>query len=180
MKIFKENLQSDIQGTIIDLETTGQFDNRFNDSRHYANIRPTLFGFITTRGLEIHCAKSEDSLENIKKKILHLLEKLERPYYSFNALFEMGVLFHSLNKRVVFERELNKERYEAKKFVVKTLQIPNYDDPFHDDGKLCLDAWKKGDIEKIIAHNRADLLKERDILRKRGFRVPDTFDFVEK
>jgi len=36
------------------------------------------------------------------------------------------------------------------------------------------------EFDKAIAHNRACLLKERDILIKRGFRKPDELKFVNK
>ena len=38
MKVIKENVQSDFEGTIIDLETIGSFSNNFYDSRRYILI----------------------------------------------------------------------------------------------------------------------------------------------
>ena len=178
MKIDKEDTSSDFEGTIIDLETTGAFDQRFNDSRRYANIRPVLFGFITNSGLEIHCAENDIDMKKLHEKISGILVDLQRPFYSFNAHFEMGVLSHTLKKEVVFDCELNSEKYEAKKYAVANLRLSNYDDPFFDNGLLCHASWKSGKIDSIIRHNRADLLKERDILLKRGFRKPDAFSFV--
>lgn len=103
---------------------------------------------------------------------------LDRPFYAFNSNFERGTFFHSLNKEVPFERELNKERFEPKWRAIAELKIPQYDDPFNDDGKLCSEAWRRGQIEALIAHNRACLLKERDILLKRGFRTPDPLRLI--
>jgi hypothetical protein len=34
-------------------------------------------------------------------------------------------------------------------------------------------AWQNGEFDKAIAHNRACLMKERDILLRRGYRKPD-------
>jgi len=34
-------------------------------------------------------------------------------------------------------------------------------------------AWQAGEFDKAVAHNRACLMKERDILLKRGYRKPD-------
>ncbi|NKQ39887.1 MAG: hypothetical protein HF967_10615 [Methanosarcinales archaeon] len=53
------------------------------------------------------------------------------------------------------------------------MKISKYNDPFNGNGKLCMHAWLRGDIKNAIAHNRACLLKEKDILLKRGFREPD-------
>jgi len=99
--------------------------------------------------------------------------------YAFNSSFEMGSLYHNLRQRVIFEGELNKEKYEAKRSAVQLLDIPQYDDPFCDNGFLCMQAWEIGKIKEAVAHNRSCLLKERDILLKRGFRKPDPLVFCD-
>ena len=172
IQIHKENINSPIEGTIIDIETIGNF-NEYPDSRRYMKIVPVIFGYIDSECLHIHCAKKIDSLEKLREIIAKELESLEGPFYAFNSDFERGVFFHSLNTEVPFERELNKEKYEAKRRAVAELKIPQYDDPFTDNGKLCSEAWQKGNLKDAIAHNRSCLLKERDILLKRGFRTPD-------
>ncbi|MBU0929950.1 MAG: hypothetical protein KJ623_02670, partial [Nanoarchaeota archaeon] len=103
----------------------------------------------------------------------------DKPFYAFNSDFERGSLFHHLGFLVEFHNELNKEKFEAKRFAVSTLKIPNYDDPFNDNGLLCSKAWERGEINEAIAHNRSCLLKERDILLKRGFREPNILNFVK-
>jgi len=176
--IHKEKLKSNFDGTIIDIETIGEFSNEYNDSRKYKQILPVIFGFIDRNGLSIYCAKNEGSLDKLKNEIPPLLDNLERPFYAFNCHFEMGVFFHSLNKKVLFERELNERKYERKSSAVSKLNIPQYDDPFNDRGVLCKEAWLQGQIDNAIAHNRSCLLKERDILLKRGFREPDKLIFI--
>ena len=79
---------------------------------------------------------------------------------------------------VEFHGELNKEKFEAKRIAVQALKIPNYGDPFNDNGKYCMNAWLSGEIDKAIAHNRSCLLKEKDILLKRGFRKPDDLSLM--
>ena len=78
---------------------------------------------------------------------------------------------------ILFDCELNKERTEWKGTAVQELGIDNYDDPFNDRGIRCLNAWFEGEISECVTHNRACLLKERDILLKRGTREPDTIEF---
>lgn len=175
----KEKVKSNFKGTIIDIETIGDFDNRFDDSRRYKQHTPIIFGFINNSGLSVYCAKKIKTIEILKEKTVSILDKLRKPFYAFNSEFERGVLFHNLNKKVIFERELNKEKYEPKWFVVHSLKIPQYNDPFRDRGILCTNAWLKGQIKKAVAHNRSCLLKERDILLKRGFRKPDKLKFIE-
>lgn len=169
----EEKVDSPIKGTIIDIETIGEFNKNYRDSRQYMSIVPVIFGYIDSESLQIHCAKKVESLEQLKKIIADELDSLDRPFYAFNSEFERGTIFHSLMKDVPFERELNKEKFEKKKDAVSNLKIPQYDDPFNDDGRLCKDAWLCGNIKNAIAHNRSCLLKERDILLKRGFRCPD-------
>jgi len=174
-----ENIPSNFEGTIIDIETDGKFCDEFqNDSRYYKYHKPIIFGFINKNGLSILCAENEESIEMLKNEINELLEKLERPFHAFNCDFERGVFFYNLNKKIIFEKELNIKKYEAKREVVPLLEIPQYGDPFYDDGKACMDALLKGEINRPIAHNRSCLLKERDILLKRGFRKPDPLNYI--
>ncbi len=175
--IQKEKIKSKFDGTIIDIETIGEFSNKYKDSRIYKQIQSVIFGFIDNSGLSIYCAKNKESLGELEDKISPLLDNLKRPFYAFNCNFEMGVFFHSLNKEILFERELNERRYEKKATAVSKLNIPQYNDPFNDKGVLCKEAWLKGEIDKAIAHNRSCLLKERDILLKRSFRRPDHLIF---
>jgi hypothetical protein len=176
--IYNEKMESHFDGTIIDIETIGNFNNNFPDSRRYSNIQPVIFGCINNHELSIYCAKGIESIEKLKEKISLMLDNLPRPFHAFNSEFEMGVFFHNLNKIVHIERELNIQKYESKMSVVSLLNISQYDDPFNDDGKLCMEAWLMGQIEKAIAHNRSCLLKERDILLKRGFRRSEELNFV--
>ncbi|MEK6928008.1 MAG: hypothetical protein AABX11_06260 [Nanoarchaeota archaeon] len=178
MLIHKEKIKSDFKGTIIDIETIGNFSN-FPDSRRYKEIVPVIFGFINNEELTIFCAKEKDSIETLKKQILDTLKNLEKPFYTFNSVFEKGVLFHHLGNEIEFKHELNKEKYESKLSAVRDLKISNYDDPFNDTGKLCMQAWLNGKVKEAIAHNRSCLLKEKDILLKRGFRKPDELNLVK-
>ena len=177
--LTQEKIESNFEGTIIDIETIGGFCNQYKDSRKYKKIKTVIFGFIDSNGLSIYCAKGIESLEKLTNTIAQLLNDLKRPFYAFNCNFEMGVLFHSLKEIILFERELNTEKYESKRSAVSKLNIPQYDDPFNDKGALCMQAWLNGQINKAIAHNRSCLLKERDILLKRGFRPPDILDFID-
>ena len=178
VKIIQEKVESDFEGTIIDIETIGDFRGEYGDSRRYKDIIPVIFGFIDKKGLKIFCAKDKDSIEKLKQRIKELLPTLKRPFHAINTDFERGSLFHHLSVPVEFEKELNQKKYEAKSSAVRALKILQYDDPFNDDGKACKAAWLKGEIDKPIAHNRSCLLKERDILLKRGFREPDELKLV--
>lgn len=73
-----------------------------------------------------------------------------------------------------FENELQARAMENKERAVQQLKIPSYNDPYRGKGFRCVDAFVKGDLENIAKHNRACLLKERDILRIRGSRTMQT------
>lgn len=176
MIIHEEKINSDLKGTIIDLETIGNFNN-FSDSRRYKDIVPVIFGFVNNKKLQIVCAKNEKSIPLLKKKLEEIMPKLKRPFYAFQSEFERGVLFHFLNKKVKFNFELNNEKFEKKEFVVNYLKIPQYGDPFQGNGLMCMRSWVSGDIKKSIEHNRSCLLKEKDILKMRGHRKPDFLEY---
>lgn len=178
IKVYIEKIKSDFKGTIIDLETIGYFRKGYHDTRRCKDITPVIFGCINNNGIKILCAEDEDSIPALKKKIKALLPKLKNPFYAFNTNFERSVLFYFLGKKIEFQGELNQGLYEPKREVVLELSIPNYDDPFYDDSMACLRAWVQGDIDDSVMHNRSCLLKERDILLKRGFRKPEKLVYV--
>jgi|SRR3990172_11128801 len=180
IRIYTEEIASDFEGTIIDLETIGDFVERYDDSRRYREILPVIFGYIDREGVHILCAGDRDSISELRIEIVKVLDSLKRPFYAFNADFERGVLFHRTGKEVQFEGELNREKFESKKGAVQSLGISNYGDPCNDNGWLCSQEWLNGKIEHAILHNRSCLLKERDILLKRGFREPAGLRLTEE
>jgi len=173
----KEDIISDFEGTIIDIETIGEFRNQYFDSRRYMGIQLVIFGFITRHSLHIFCAKGMEAISELNEKTEQLIDVLPRPFHAFNTDFERGVLFYALGREIDFGGELQEGR-ESKATTRSYLGILNYDDPFYDKGYLCMIAWENGEFDKAIAHNRACLLKERDILLQRGFRKPDALEFV--
>jgi len=174
----KEDISSNFEGTIIDIETIGEFRNQYPDSRRYKDIQLVIFGFINRHVLQILCAKGMGAIDELRERTGKIIDSLERPFYAFNCNFESGVLFYELGKEIVFDGELQ-ETYESKARAVRDLDIPNYDDPFYDKGLWCMNAWEAGEFEQAIAHNRACLLKERDILIKRGRIKPDELRFIK-
>ena len=177
--MFKEELLSDFVGTVIDIETIGEFDRTYRqDSRQYRNIQQVIFGYITNDRIHIYCAKGKDGIDQLAKRIVRGLDTINRPFYAFNCDFESGVWFHHLGIQIRFDGELNVSRLESKRDAIHSLGIPNYNDPFKDKGLLCIKAWENRRYKFAIAHNRACLLKERDILINRGYRTPNELQFV--
>ncbi len=179
---YEENISSDFKGTIIDIEAIGEFNNNrsykiYNDSRQCENFQQVIFGIIDERELRILCAKGKETIEELKSQTEQILCSLERPFYAFNADFESSVWFHHIGITIYFDGELQKFKFESKADAIKSLGIPNYDDPFNDDGNLCREALERGDFDNAIKHNKACLLKERDILLKRGYREPNKISF---
>lgn len=171
--MYSEVAKANFEGTVIDIETIGDFCRGYGDSREYRNMTPIIFGYIDKNGLKIHCAKKVESVINLKATVAQIVPTLRKPLYAFNCCFEQGVLFHSCGITINFDGELNEERYEPKKDAVASLGIENYDDPFNDVGFKCRLAWEGGDTDISIKHNRSCLLKERDILLRRGYRMPE-------
>jgi hypothetical protein len=177
---YIEESKADFEGTIIDIETIGEFDNLYPyDSRHYRKFKQVIFGHIDKDHLHIYCAKNLEGIEKLKSMTPEIFAQLKRPYYAFNCNFECGVWFHQTGLQINFDGELQGEPFESKKNAILRLKIPNYNDPFWDKGQMCIKAWNDKNFDKAIAHNRACLLKERDILVKRGHTDPDKVVFVK-
>lgn len=177
---YEEEISSDFEGTIIDIETIGEFNRLFKyDSRQYKDIRQVIFGYINNMHLHIYCAKDRSGIDQLGVITSETIYTLDKPLYAFNCDFERGVLFHHIGIKTIFQGELNIRKYERKGDAIQLLNIPNYDDPFYDNGFMCMKAWNDKEFNKAIAHNRACLLKERDILLKRGHRIPDELEFIE-
>ncbi len=178
---YREQISSNFAGTIIDIETIGEFNSLYrntNCSKQYEYIQQVMFGFINKQGLHILYVTDKQDIPKLNEKVADLMTRLERPFYAFNTDFESGIWFNQLGNKVVFDGELNKEKYESKADAVRHLGISNYDDPFYDKGLLCMQVWKDGRFDSAIAHNRACLIKERDILLKRGSRKPGELIFI--
>ncbi len=179
IKRYDEKIESDFNGTIIDLETIGGFCNSYRDSRLYKDIIPVICGYFNRGGIRIVYAENRGDIQELKKEMTQLLPSFEKPFCAFNCNFEQGAIFHYWNSKISFQREINARKYERKEDVVHSLGISSYDDPFHGNGLECSEAWTRGDVDMAIAHNRSCLLKERDIMLKRGHRTPDTLRFVD-
>jgi hypothetical protein len=179
-KLTKER----IEGTIIDLETIGEF-NQTGSIGRYKHILPITAGFFCEDKIEIFYISGEtpEDFNHLRTAIQMKLRNVLRPFYAFNSDFEMGVLYWFLGSPVVFDRDLmmkvttdcGKEVWESKRIVVEKLGIPNFDDPFCDMGFKVPCAWREFQsthdddvLENIVLHNRACLLKEYMILTQRG------------
>jgi len=166
---YKRKASESINGSVIDIETIGDIgvgQDRCKDTKQ------VILGYITGYDLRILCAMNEEGITELSGMSREIILNLPRPLYAFNCSFEQAVWFHHIGIRIDFDGELQGSQYESKKTACQSLQIPNYGDPFDGDGKKCIDAWLSGDFKHCIAHNRACLLKERDILLKRGYRIP--------
>ena len=178
----REEIFSDFEGTVIDIETIGEFNRNklytlYDDSRQYANMQQVILGFINRSNLSIFCAQGKEAINELKVQTEKIINTFKRPFYAFQTQFESGVWFHHVGIIINFDGELQKRKFEGKAEARMILNIPNYDDPFNDVGKLCIEAWGTREFDKAIKHNRACLLKERDILLKRGFRKPNELSF---
>ena len=171
--------ESVFKGTVIDVETIGMFDDRHEDSRRYRAIRLVIFGSLNKNALQIFCAEGIESIGELNEEVRNMIGGLERPFYAFNSEFERGVFFHNIGMKIDFNGELQERPRETKARARGELDIPNYGDPFFDKGYSCMIAWENAEFDRAIAHNRACLLKERDILVKRGSRKPDELEFIK-
>jgi len=168
MVIFRKELaETGFTGTVIDLESVGDFNDYYfsSDPRRYAFHRATVFGYLTDGGLVQYCAEGMNELPVLVDIINDVLPSLDSPFYALNCHFERGVFVNTCSlvpKPLIDVRGRN---LRGSKWAIRgRLGIPKYDDPFDGDGRKCKEEWKKGNYPDCLKHNRACLLIERDIL----------------
>lgn len=182
MKYTKERILyvdgKPIDGTIIDLETIGPIEKGLRDTRRYKNVRPYLFGYLTGNAIVQKYVEKPDHIPQLVQWIKKAISTnfFQVPLYAFFTEFETGVIYCTTGIKVNFDRELKKGA-GGKESIVKKLGISAYDDPFPGAGVKCIEEFKRGNIADCLKHNRACLLKERDILFKRGFVDPNKIEF---
>lgn len=165
------------QGTIIDIETTGEFDEKYDppDLRRFGDIKPTLFGYLVDDVIVQHCAESIDDIQDLVDYMTYTIPLLQQPFFALYTPFER----HLLSKYCGLDPVITDVRgkiYMGKWKLREVLEIPTYNDPFDGDGNKCRLAWDKGDFESCLIHNQACLQIERDILeviRYEPDRLPD-------
>lgn len=169
--VYPEDVPNNFKGTVIDIETVGV--GKLDDIT-VGKQRQVILGIIGGGELDIFYVKREQDIDMLLSVTLRILCCCDRPFYAFNCWFEHGVWKGQLGGLdMPFDGELQQHLYEPKRRAVEELRISNYDDPFFDKGAMCIDAWLRGDTKQAVAHNRACLLKERDILLKRGSTVSE-------
>jgi hypothetical protein len=180
----KQNLS--YTGTIIDIETIGEFCDQYKgDSREYKDLIIVIFGYINEKGLHIYCAQGNEDIPILEEKTKQLLETLdkERPLCAYQCHNEMGVFFHRLNLKFLFDKELQTDR-ERKENALRRLGIfDSFGDPFHNElkpGNACRIAWLNNYFDNAIKHNCACLLKEQTLLLKGHVVAPRPLDFEER
>ena len=163
---FQEQSPFPIKGTIIDFETIGEIHNNLNNHEKYKDIDPVIFGTLENTQILISYIEEIDYIPALIQLIQVRIQDLTPPFYAFNCKFEQNIIKNHLGLQVKFE-ELQSRPYEKKEKCVIELGIPGYGDPFNGNGNLCRQAWLDGRIQECIKHNRACLLKEAEILKRR-------------
>ena len=153
------------KGTIIDFETIGVFDKRYQDHRQYREVYPVIFGTLNDQGIRIQYIIDHEDIDEMLYTIETELKTLKQPFWAFNKMFEESIIYLHCGKTYEFW-ELNSWRYESKREAEKELNIPQFDDPFEGHGELVIEEWP-GNHADCVLHNRACLLKEQEIWKGR-------------
>jgi len=170
ISFFKEQSPFPVKGTIIDFETIGEIHNNLKNDEKYKELRPVIFGTLDTSQIVVSYIEKTDSIPVLIELIKGRISDLTLPFYAFNCQFEQGIIKNNLGIQVEF-KELQSRPYEKKERCCKIFGISSYDDPFNGNGDLCRKAWLEGRIEDCIKHNRACLLKEAEILKRRATEI---------
>ena len=100
---LKEEIISDFKGTIIDIETIGEFNGRYRNSgdwREYEGIQQVIFGFVNSQYLQILWVKNKEEICELNERVSGIIDKLEKPFYAFNTAFEKNVLTCQLGRPI--------------------------------------------------------------------------------
>lgn len=173
---YEEEINTGFEGTVIDIETIGDFgkapwveSNKADHLARFQQMKITTVGVLNDNTLQVFIAKNIESLDNFQQKAVEVMREARTPTYAFNKSFEEGCFYWNSNREILdIDFELQASSREKKIDAVKDVGIANYDDPYFDVGKMCVDAFQRGELDEIIQHNRACLLKESQILLKRG------------
>jgi len=164
---FKENSPLTIEGTIIDFETIGEIHDNLIDCEKYKDVEPVIFGTLENSQIMIFYIEKPDYIPGLLLQLISdKIHELTPPFYAFNCKFEQSIIKNHLGLHVEF-KEIQRYYREKKETTCRQLGIPSYGDPFNGNGNLCRLAWLNGQIEECIKHNRACLLKEAEILKRR-------------
>jgi len=148
-----------INGTVIDLETTG--------------LGPedeiVTAGFLNKDGIFI-LQRTHSNAVQFKEGILKLIKKFERPFYAFNKEFEEGFL------GINFDGELQKQEMEPAFAALKSEELLEMYNRLSDplDGEEVTRFWnlwtktkEPALLVKIAQHNYCCLVKELMLMLKR-------------
>jgi hypothetical protein len=176
MENFQGKYRS-FEGAVIDLESDGEpFQDYLYGAHRYAKHSATSFGILDKDHVEVITKTYETTDEQFVQEVEKALHEINRPYYAFNAEFDMALLSKLLDKEIAFERDVM-VIYAKKELLVGKYGISNFDDPFKGEGNLAGISWKKHlqtrDMKyvlHIVAHNRACVLKEYSLLLYHGYK----------
>jgi hypothetical protein len=176
MKKYQTQYAS-FEGAVIDLESDGgPFLNYLMGAYRYSKHQATSFAILDKNYVEVIAKTCQASDNQFIREVEALLDAKSRPFYAFNAEFDMALLSNLLHREIIFDRDIMVEKIK-KELQVKNLKINNFDDPFNGDGAQAGFSWKKHletkdnkHVHNIIAHNCACVLKEYSLLLLNGFK----------
>jgi hypothetical protein len=177
-RLYEEEVETLFEGTIIDLETIGDFERvpYTEDMQDYLDrycmMKVTTIGTLSDGCLNVMIAYDDEHLKRFQKSVLSSVRSAERPLYAFNKSFEEGCVYWASSCELHhFDFDIQMHQGEKKQQVVRDLGLLDYNDPYLGEGWRCVGAFREGNLGEIIRHNRSCLLKEYGILRKRGSRA---------
>ena len=89
-----EIAESQFQGTIIDIETIGEFSQIYKfDSRRCKDIKQVIFGYINQEHLHIYCARSALGIDKLKLMTPEIITHLTNPFMLLIAVLKAAYGF---------------------------------------------------------------------------------------
>jgi hypothetical protein len=182
------NLKSPIfsRFAIVDNEISNDISNEFGDWE-YEKADIICCGILYEDEITIYFREKGDNLEEYKDTIAHAL-RWHPNLFAFNRNMEYGNFKGFLNES--FEigeiKAFNGKGWSKQRFFMELINdglvekniIPI--DPLENDSKECLDCYSKGEYDKIINHNVADLVKQMILLNNKEYLLNKYKDSLDK
>jgi len=174
--LFEFNSPINSPFVIVDNEISNDVSDKYDPSTwYYEQADIVCMGILIGDKIKIFFREKQEDIDLFKKQIKEELDKYET-IYAFNRSMEFGNFKGFLGKEYNVEeiKAFKGSGWNKQKFFEVLIadnkietEIPN--DPMEDNSKECIPCYERGEYEKIIIHNKADLIKQAILMKNKDY-----------
>jgi hypothetical protein len=177
--IFSKNV-------ICDNEISNDISNEFGDW-NYTKADIICMGILIGNKIKIFFREKQEDINLFKKQIREELDKYDC-LFAFNRNMEYGNFKGFLGEHYEIGdcKAFNGKGWNKQKFFMELVNDKKIDgsivpkDTLENDSKECIDCYAKGEYDKIINHNVADLIKQALLLEHKDYLINKYKDSLDK